>query len=97
MQSGSAFAAFAVAGAAAGVAVTLHAHRKPVSVWWDQRVSRSTLRRSDLPVGGTAALLAAVALRAAGRPRAALALTGLGVGAAAGAVGTGIAEPLPKP
>jgi hypothetical protein len=96
MQPGSAFAAFAVAGAAAGVAVTLHAHRKPVSAWWDQRAGHSTLRRSDLPVGGTAALLAAAALRAAGRPRAALALSALGIGAAAGAVGTGVAEPLPR-
>jgi len=96
VKSGSVFSAFAVVGAAAGVAVTLHAHRKPVSAWWDQRVGDSGLRRSDLPVGGAAALLAAAALRAAGRPRAASTFVALGVGAAAGAVGTGLAEPLPR-
>jgi hypothetical protein len=88
------FTALVGAGLGAGVAVTLRAHRAPVSAWWDERVGRSRLRRSDLPVGGTAALLAAVALHRAGRRPAALAATALGLGAAAGALGTGLAEPL---
>ena len=96
MKPGTVFSAFAVIGAGAGVAVTRRAHRKPASPWWDQRAGRSTLRRSDLPVGGAAALLAAAVLRAAGRHRVALAVTALGIGAAAGALGTGFAEPLPR-
>jgi hypothetical protein len=41
-----------------------------------------------------ASLVAAV-LRGARRRRAALAVTALGIGAVAGAIGTGLAEPLP--
>jgi hypothetical protein len=88
------FTALVGAGLGAGVAVALRAHRAPVSPWWDQRVGCSRLRRSDLPVGGTAALLAAVAMHRAGRGPAALAATAVGIGAAAGALGTGLAEPL---
>jgi hypothetical protein len=58
-------------------------------------MGRSRLRRSDLPVGGTAALLAAALLRGADRPGAARAVAALGIGAAVGAVGTGWTEPLP--
>jgi hypothetical protein len=90
-------AALAALGLGAGVAVTRHAHRVPASPWWDERVGRSKLRRSDLPVGGAAALLTAVVLRATGQRRAAWAIAALGVGAAAGALGTGFAEPLPQP
>jgi hypothetical protein len=94
MKPGS-VAAFIVLGLSAGVAVTRHAHRAPLSPWWDQPAAGSRLRRSDLPVGGGAALLAAAVLRAAGRRRAALIVSALGIGAAAGAVGTGLADPLP--
>ena len=51
--------------------------------------------RSDLPVGDAPAPLVAVVLCGARRRRAALAVTALGIGAAAGAIGTGLAEPLP--
>jgi hypothetical protein len=90
-------ATLAALGLGAGVAVTRHAHRVPASPWWDERVGRSKLRRSDLPVGGAVALLAAAALRTAGQRRAAWAIAAVGVGAAAGALGTGFAEPLPPP
>jgi hypothetical protein len=76
--------AFTAIGAAAGVAVTRHAHRAPASPWWDQRAGRSRLRRSDLPAGGTAALLVAAILGGTGQRRAAQAATALGIGAAAG-------------
>jgi hypothetical protein len=95
MRPGS-VAAFIVLGLSAGAAVTHHAHRVPASAWWDRPAGRSRLRRSDLPVGGAAALLAAAVLRGTGRRRAALAMTALGIGAAAGAIGTGLAEPLPS-
>jgi len=94
MTIGSVTALIAI-GAGAGVAVTRHAHRAPASPWWDQRAGSSRLRRSDLPAGGTVALLAAVILHGAGRPAAARAAAALGVGAAAGALATGFAEPLP--
>lgn len=74
--------------------VTLNAHRHPSSPWWDERVGQTRLRRSDLPVVGTAALVAATALRSTGHRGAALALTGLGLGASLGATGTGLVEPL---
>jgi hypothetical protein len=90
-------AVLAALGLGAGVAVTRHAHRVPASPWWDERVGRSKLRRSDLPVGGVAALVTAVVLRTAGRHRAAWAIAALGIGAAAGALSTGFAEPLPPP
>jgi hypothetical protein len=86
---------FIALGLGAGIAVTRRAHRAPSSPGWDRRVGRSRLRRSDLPLGGTAALVVAGVLRGAGWPRAAQAVTAVGLGAAAGAVGTGLAEPLP--
>jgi hypothetical protein len=82
-------------GLGGGVVVTLHAHRHPSAPWWDARVAQSRLRRSDLPVVGTAALTAAVVIRASGHRGAALALTGLGLGASLAATGTGFLEPLP--
>lgn len=87
----------AALGLAAGIAVTRRAHRDPISAWWDVRVRSSRIRRCDLPVGGTLALLVALPLRRAGRPRVAVVVAGLGIGAAAGAVGTGLVDPLPPP
>src|ERR1035438_1512377 len=87
--------AFVAIGMGAGVAVTRHAHRAPASPWWDQRAGRSRLRRSDLPAGGTAALLVAAVLRRTGQRRAARAVAALGIGAAVGALATGFSDPLP--
>jgi hypothetical protein len=82
-------------GLGAGVAVTQQAHRAPLSPWWDGRVAGTRLRRSDMPVGGTVALLVAGRLRGTGRRRVSAFVTGLGLGAAFGAVGTGLLDPLP--
>jgi len=87
--------AAALAGLAAGVGVTRHSHRSPSSPGWALRVGRTRLRRSDLPLGGALALLVALALRLAGRSRPAMVVAALGAGAALGAVGTGLADPLP--
>src|SRR5580765_5540154 len=85
----------AALGFAAGVAVTGRAHGAPASPGWAKRVGRTRPRRSDLPLGGTLALLVALILDVAGRPGIALVVAGLGIGAACGAVGTGLREPLP--
>jgi hypothetical protein len=85
----------AVIGLAAGVTVTRHSHVSPSSPGWAKRVGRTRLRRSDLPVGGTLALLVALVLTLAGRGGAAAVVASLGAGAALGAVGTGLADPLP--
>lgn len=85
----------AAVGLAAGVGVTRHSHRSPSSPGWAKRVGGTRLRRSDLPVGGTLALVVALGLQVAGQSDAALVVAGLGAGAAAGAVGTGLADPLP--
>jgi hypothetical protein len=82
-------------GLAGGIVVTRHAHVSPASPGWAQPVGRTGLRRSDLPVGGTLAFGMALVLRRVHRPRTALVVAALGLGAAAGAVGTGIADPLP--
>lgn len=82
----------AALGLAAGIAVTRHAHSDPSSPWWDERTGSTSLRHSDLPVGGTIALLIAFVLR---RRRVAATVAGLGIGAALGAVGTGLMDPLP--
>ncbi|MEP7020643.1 MAG: hypothetical protein ABI808_08330 [Pseudonocardiales bacterium] len=87
----------AALGLAAGVAVTRHAHESPSSPWWDGRVADTPLRRSDLPLGGAVALVLARLLRKAGRRGSARVVTGLGLGAALGAVGTGLLDPLPNP
>jgi len=84
-------------GAAAGVAVTRHAHEAPAAPWWDERVGSTPLRRSDLPLGGAGAFLLARSLRTRGHRRTAAAVAGLGLGAALGAVGTGLLDPLPPP
>jgi hypothetical protein len=80
---------------AAGIAVTRRAHRQPSSPGWAKRVGNTRLRRSDLPVGGTAALIVATGLVLGGRRDAAVIVSGLGLGAAVGVVGTGLVEPLP--
>ncbi len=81
-------------GLATGVAVTLRAHRKPSSPGWAKRVGRTRLRRADLPVGCTVAMLLSFALNRAGRSTAARLVAAWGIGAGVGAVGTGVAEPL---
>ncbi|PZS20000.1 MAG: hypothetical protein DLM57_02785 [Pseudonocardiales bacterium] len=86
----------AALGLAAGVAVTRHAHESPSSPWWDERVGSTPLRRSDLPVGGTLAFVAARSLRRRGHRGTAGVVRGLGLGAALGAVGTGLLDPLPS-
>jgi hypothetical protein len=60
-------------------------------------VLSTRLRRADLPVGGTLAVIVAFILRCAGRRRAATVVAALGLGAAAGAVGTGLADPSLSP
>ncbi|MEA2825783.1 MAG: hypothetical protein QOG43_222 [Actinomycetota bacterium] len=85
----------ALVGLAAGVVVTRHSHRSPSSPGWALRVGRTRLRRSDLPVGGTAALILALVLAVAGQSHLAVVVAALGIGAAVGAVGTGLADPLP--
>jgi hypothetical protein len=83
-------------GFGAGVAVTQQAHRAPLSPWWDARVASTPLRRSDLPIGGTAALLVSLWLRGRGHRCQAGFARGLGLGATIGAVGTGLLDPLPN-
>ena len=85
----------AAVGLAAGIKVTRHSHASPSSPGWAERVCGSRLRRSDLPVGGTLALLTALVLRLTGKRGAAVVVASLGAGAALGAVGTGLADPLP--
>ncbi|MEA2704543.1 MAG: hypothetical protein QOD63_2488 [Actinomycetota bacterium] len=85
----------AAVGLAAGVKVTRHSHVSPSSPGWATRVGGTRLRRSDLPVGGTLALLVALVLMLAGKGSAAAVVGALGAGAALGAVGTGLADPLP--
>jgi hypothetical protein len=87
--------AAAAVGLAAGVKVTRHSHASPSSPGWAKRVGRTRLRRSDLPVGGTLALATALVLQLAGQSGAALVVAGLGAGAAVGALGTGLTDPLP--
>ncbi|HEX7276997.1 MAG TPA: hypothetical protein VF244_06440 [Acidimicrobiales bacterium] len=82
-------------GLALGVLVTRHSHRSPSSPGWALRVGRTRLRRSDLPLGGTAALVLALILALTGQSGPATVVAALGVGAAIGAVGTGLADPLP--
>lgn len=94
MRSRFAQLAFVGIGIATGIAVTLRAHRAPISPGWAQRVGRTRLRRSDLPVGFTVAMLAAFGLNRFGKNRAAGLVAAWGVGAGIGAVGTGLAEPL---
>lgn len=81
---------------AAGVGVTLYLHRHPSSPWWTQRVGSSRLRRSDLPVVGSALTVVTVGLRRRGLRRTAGVTGVLALGAAAGALSGGLLEPLPR-
>jgi hypothetical protein len=94
MLSRVATLALAAVGFVAGVMVTRHAHRAPRSPGWHKRVGTTRLCRADLPVGGTLALTAALVLTRTGRSGPALAVAALGAGAALGAVGTGLLDPL---
>lgn len=83
--------AFAL-GLGAGVVVTRRLHNDPDAGPWGERIGRTRLRYANVPVGGTIALTASTFLprRIAGPVRA------LGVGALIGAVGWGLADPLPR-
>ena len=82
----------AAVGLAAGVGVTTGLHANPTPAFWGDRLGDTGFRTANLPVGGTIAFIAAGLLRkhAIARPIAAL-----GVGMAAGAIGTGVFDPLP--
>lgn len=79
------------AGLAAGIKVTSGLHTDPDAGKWGERLGSTRLRYANLPVGGTIAMAVSllVSERAAGPVRA------LGAGAVVGAVGWGIADPLP--
>jgi hypothetical protein len=79
-------------GLGAGVKVTRRLHNDPDAGVWGKRLAGTHLRYANLPVGGTLALVAArhVPSRLAPMVRA------LGVGALLGAVGWGLADPLPE-
>jgi hypothetical protein len=94
-MSSGAFWVSAGFGLAAGIAVTAHSHRSPSSPGWAKRLPGTRLRWADLPVGGCVAIGAAGLLRLAGRRAPATVAAGLALGAAVGAVGTGLVEPLP--
>lgn len=94
-SSAAPFTAFGI-GLAAGVVVTRRSHRAPSSPGWALPVGGTRLRRSDLPVGGTLALMIAGLLHKTGREGPARVVAALGAGAAVGAVGTGLLEPLPR-
>ena len=79
------------AGLAAGIAVTRRLHDDPDAGRWGERIGRTRLRFANLPVGGTIAIAGSLFL-----PRGvAVPVRALGVGALAGAVGWGMADPLP--
>ena len=81
------------AGLAAGIAVTRRLHSSPDAGRWGERIGRTRLRFANLPVGGTIAIAASLLL-----PRnVAVPVRALGAGALVGAVGWGIADPLPPP
>ncbi len=91
--SGSITALAAVAGLAAGIAVTRHLHEDPDAGRWGRRLGRTRFRYANLPVGGTIALVMSRYL-----PRGLAGPVGaIGVGALLGAVGWGLADPLPSP
>ena len=81
------------AGLAAGIPVTRRLHASPDAGRWGERIGRTRLRFANLPVGGTIAIAASLFL-----PRqVAVPVRALGLGAFLGAVGWGIADPLPQP
>ena len=81
------------AGLSAGVVVTRRLHADPDAGRWGERIGRTRLRFANLPVGGSIALAVSVFLRR----RVAVVIRALGAGALVGAVGWGIADPLPPP
>ena len=87
MISAVAFAA----GLTAGITVTRRLHRDPDAGKWGERLGSTRLRFANLPVGGTIALSLSSVLP----PRLAGPVRSLGAGAVAGAVGWGLADPLP--
>jgi hypothetical protein len=81
------------AGLAAGIKVTRDLHGDPNAGRWGERLGQTRLRYANLPVGGTLAIaISAVLPRGAAGP-----VRALGAGAVVGAVGWGIADPLPPP
>jgi len=79
------------AGLAAGITVTRRLHDDPDAGRWGERLGPTRLRFANLPVGGTIAIVVSTVL-----PRGpAVAVRALGAGALVGAVGWGIADPLP--
>ena len=79
------------AGLAAGLKVTSDLHSDPDAGKWGERLGSTRLRYANLPVGGTIALAVSLLLPdGAARP-----VRALGAGAVVGAVGWGIADPLP--
>jgi hypothetical protein len=79
------------AGAAAGIKVTRDLHEDPDAGKWGERLGSTRMRYANLPVGGTIALVASIAMPDWGTPF----VRALGLGALAGAVGYGIFDPLP--
>lgn len=79
------------AGLGAGIAVTRRLHGDPDAGRWGERMGRTRLRFANLPVGGTIAIVASSFLP----HRPAVAVRALGAGALVGAVGWGVADPLP--
>jgi hypothetical protein len=84
------------AGLALGIVVTRNLHGNPHKQFWNVRLGRTSLRRANLPVGGALGAIVAAALYAAGRHTPAVAVAGLALGMALGAIGVGIFDPLPR-
>jgi hypothetical protein len=82
--------AFAI-GLAAGIVVTRRLHNDPEAGRWGERIGSTRLRYANIPVGGTIALTLSTVLP----DRLADPVRALGAGALLGAVGWGLADPLP--
>lgn len=85
----------ALVGLVGGIVVTANAHRNPSSPGWVEPVGGTRLRRVDLPLVGTLSFIASLLLRRSGKSQWARSVLGLAIGSTVGAVGTGLAEPLP--
>ncbi len=83
-------AAFAF-GLTAGIRVTKRLHDDPDAGKWGERLGETRLRFANLPAGGTIALTVSSLLP----PAVAGPVRSLGAGAVVGAVGWGLADPLP--
>lgn len=66
-----------------------------MSPQWDERVGDTRFRRSDLPIGGGAAMAFAFGSLVSGHPKAAAVLAGAGLGATAGSLAVALIDPLP--